>query len=403
MKRALNPDGMILTSSGDMWQGSADSNITRGRLVTAAMNELNFDAMVLGNHEFDWGAETIRTNQALAEFPFLGANIIDKASDEIADFVLPHTMIERQGVKIGIIGTIGANLESSIMPSMIAPFDLRAVDSYIASSATALHEQGAHLTILLNHDGSISDNALNYVDLVFNGHAHAKQMEMRSGVPILQARDNGKSVAYARLNYDIDRDNLTVTDYGIDDYIINLNLSEDVAMATIYQAYYEDEIRAIKEEVLGTATSKFERPQLGELAVTEMLKFGESYGAVAAFHNTGGIRSSVNAGTVTFGDVYKALPFDNDLIVLELTGTQLKQWLNNYAYVAGIDDYGYFEHNGQAINNATVYTVITISYLSEQTRYYPHDVSSEINTFEYPRNLVASKWRTSGELSPYNY
>lgn len=403
VKKANNPQGTIITSSGDMWQGSADSNITKGRLVTDAMNLIGFDAMALGNHEFDWGTDYIRTNRDMADFPFLGANIIERASGEVADFADSYTMIERQGVRIGIIGTIGASLESSIMPSMVADYDFQDITTHVISVANELENLGAHVTILLNHYADVPAEILSYVDVVFNAHSHSLQSTTSNGVPLLQARSNGKSVATARLSYNRSSDIVTVLDYGVDDYIIYDDYQEDVTMASLYQTYYDEEIATIKDEVIGTATSNFGFPNIGNLAVQAMLNFGETYGAIAAFHNSGGVRSSIAAGMVTYGDVYKALPFDNDLIVLELTGYELKEWLGNGGYVAGIDSSNRIEATGQLIVNSATYKIITINYVSENINYYPHDVFSEFNTYAYVRDLVAEMWRNAGTLNPSDY
>ena len=402
-KRTQNPDGFILTSSGDMWQGSADSNITRGRLVTDAMNLMGFDAMAIGNHEFDWGVDVIRENRELADYPFLGANIIHKQSGQRADFADAYTMIERQGVRIGIIGTMGIGLESVILTSIISDYSFNQIDSYVASAASELEAQGAHITILLNHGANVSSTALNYVDLVFNGHTHSNSASIINNTPNIQARFNGVASGYARLQYNAITDTVTTLDYGVEDKLGYLDLSDDEAMTILYADYYEREIREIKEEVIGTARYYFSREAIGRLSVLEMLRFGASYGAVAAIHNTGGIRSTINAGSVTFGDVYKALPFDNDLIVLELTGSQLKTWLGRSIYVAGVGKTDYiFEHNGQTISDSATYKIISISYITEDIKDFPHDVASEVNTFSYVRDLVANRWRTSGLLDPYN-
>jgi len=403
-KRSQNPDGMVLTSSGDMWQGSADSNLTEGRLVTDAMNLMGFDAMAIGNHEFDWGEDAIEANRDLADFPLLGANIYDVRTSELASFALPHALIERQGVQIGIIGVIGANLESVIMPSIVANFEFRDITSYVATSAAELETMGADVIILLNHDGYVGTQALAAVDMVFNGHTHTLQEQWLEGKPVLQAHSNGRSVAHVRLSYNHESDAVSIVDYEVDDYIVNQGLAENAEMAALYQTYYENEIQAIKDEVIGTATDAFSYANVGNLAVASMLAFGTTYGARVAIHNTGGIRATIPAGTVTFGDVYKALPFDNDLIVLELTGSQLKTWLSRAVYVAGVGKSTYvFADDATTIQNDTIYTIITISYLSENLATYPHDADSETNTYAFARDLVAETWRLSGSLNPSDY
>ncbi|HBF68780.1 MAG TPA: hypothetical protein DDW20_05695, partial [Firmicutes bacterium] len=100
-KRSNNPGGTILLSGGDMWQGTADSNVTKGNLVTYSMNVMNFDAMTLGNHEYDWTDSFIRNNKKKANFPFLAANIIDDGTGKNPDYVQASVVLERGDYKIG--------------------------------------------------------------------------------------------------------------------------------------------------------------------------------------------------------------------------------------------------------------------------------------------------------------
>ena len=107
----------VFVSTGDMWQGGSASNGTHGRIITDWMNYLGFEAMALGNHEFDWGTDAIIENVELAEFPILAINIYDNATGERAQFCEPSVMIERGGAQIGIIGAIG-DCYSSISSEM---------------------------------------------------------------------------------------------------------------------------------------------------------------------------------------------------------------------------------------------------------------------------------------------
>ena len=100
-ERELN-DHVVLLSDGDMWQGSAESNLTKGLLVTDWMNEMDFASMTLGNHEYDWGEEPILTNDVQAEFPFLAINIYDRETNTQVDYCQSSIVVERGGVQIGI-------------------------------------------------------------------------------------------------------------------------------------------------------------------------------------------------------------------------------------------------------------------------------------------------------------
>ena len=91
-------------SSGDMWQETIESNSNRGAYVTEAFNRIGLDAMTIGNHEFDWGVKYIVDNSKIADYPFLAANIFNKTTGEYIEGTEPSTIIERDGLKVGVIG-----------------------------------------------------------------------------------------------------------------------------------------------------------------------------------------------------------------------------------------------------------------------------------------------------------
>ena len=399
-KEATNPNGTVLLASGDMWQGSADSNLTHGNLVVDCMNAMNFDAMEIGNHEFDWTDTYIYENQQRANFPFLGANIMDKTTGLIAGFAEPYTMIERQGVRIGIIGIIGDTLESSILPSAITNYDFSSGATYAINSANALRNQGADVIVVLDHNGTIDSSVLPYVDAVFCGHSHSYGNTVTNGVPLMQAYSNGEAVSHVTLSYDRTSDAVTLGTHEVVEGIAGLGLSEANDVKAIYDSYGAI-INPIKNEVVGTLTNAMSESQFGNLAVQAMLEYGQSIdtGVVASFHNISGIRATLPSGEVTFGDIYAASPFDNDLIICTVTGTQLIKWLSRSNYTAGAT--GSTLPNGSPIVSGATYKVIAISYLTESTTSYPH--SAENNTHAYVRDIVRSKFLELGTVNPNNY
>ena len=108
LKNARKTDEyVVLLSAGDMWQGSAESNLTKGQIMTDWMNDLDFDAMVQGNHEYDWGSEHIEANSKTAEFPFLAINVFDRQTNKRVDYCDASVIVEAGNLEIGIIGAIG--------------------------------------------------------------------------------------------------------------------------------------------------------------------------------------------------------------------------------------------------------------------------------------------------------
>ena len=112
-KQQLNDSSQyeILLSQGDMWQGSAESGINKGAMMTEWMNSMDFVAMTLGNHEFDWGEQYVASNAEIAQFPFLAINIRDKQGNPVP-YCQPSTTVEVGNIKIGVTGAIGDCLSS---------------------------------------------------------------------------------------------------------------------------------------------------------------------------------------------------------------------------------------------------------------------------------------------------
>lgn len=407
-QEAANPEGTVLVSAGDMWQGSADSNLTHGELVTESMNTMNFAAMEIGNHEFDWTDEYITANAELANFPLLGANIIDKRTNQVADFADAYTMIERQGVRIGIIGVIGSSLESSILATAVANYDFISPSSVVPQAADQLRAAGADIVILLNHNGTIAETLLPYVDAVFCGHTHQQEVNYIDGVPLVQAGANGDAVSHVSLTYNKATDEVTVNDYN---YITAssagmFSLPENTAVKAVYDRYLAI-TGPIKNQVVGSLSASMSKTQLTNMAIREMYAYGQAYGAQVSFHNSGGVRSTLASGNVTYGNIYECFPFDNEIIVCTLTGSELKSWLAEGDYFYGVDATKTKLLNGDTIVNTGTYKAIIIDYLSEKAfadyPRYEHDRAGEFKTHEYVRELIKQKFQSSGTINPSTY
>lgn len=398
-----NEGGVINLSSGDMWQGSADSNITRGKLLTDLMNDLNFEAMAIGNHEFDWRDTYIYENQELSNFPLLGSNIIDKRTGKVAGFVEESPIIERNGVKIGIIGTIGPSLETSIFYEAVKDYEFDVPDNYIVEESKALRARGADLIALLTHDSLVDssysynetfygneNNGKPYVDFVFSGHSHTLDRHTVNGVPILQTNGNGKQIMHISLVFNKVTKEKEIYNYETIDQENIRQYKEDEVAKAIYNDYYEREIKAVKEEVVGTLTYGLtNRSSILNLANEAMFEtFVVDYPDLGlAVHNYGGVRvNSIPAGEVTYGDLYKAFPFDNEIRIIENVsqGDALNVKSNN----------AYYLPPGSEIVGPT--TIVTIDYVS--TRYtlasYP-----QILTGQYIRDVIADYFRGRGTIN----
>ena len=406
-ERAKNPNRTYLTSTGDMWQGSADSNITRGTLVTEIMNDLNFDSMTLGNHEFDWTTEWIHRNKQAANFPFLACNIKDKAASlaagkdifttELSD---PYKLIvnETSGVSIGIIGAIGKGITSSIVASAVKNYEFVDPTPLIAKHSAELRALGADIIIFSYHHGAAADllsrpAIAEYVDAIFVAHTHLEETGMLTygshSAPYIQGQSNGKKLSKVRLNYDtVNREVSVGSYYNID--IIGGKYEADAATQRTYDYFYENEIKTIKESKVSYSSSTVNTTTILNFTLDQMLRKYHTLDSkvIAAVHNGGGVRSSIPSGDITYGDVYKALPFDNNLYIVDYAKNSAAVNLLIAGDFKGQFIDGYSKSNLYAGNG---YKVVTISYCFEKYEDY-ESLDYEILA-DYPRDIVADALR----------
>ncbi len=406
---AANENKTVFVNAGDFWQGSADSNINRGNFLTEAMNALKLDALTIGNHEFDWYDTAIEANKALAEYPFLGANIMIRESGELATNLVSYddtfkasTMVTRNDVNIGIIGTIGM-LEGSILAGAIAPYTFKPVTSYIEAEAANLRAKGADMIVLSTHD-SLANSLGAYapiienkvVDVIFSGHHHLRDNQLINNVPIMQTEGNGKQIMEVHDYYDFNLKEFKVTSREFMEAAdIKANYTEDQELLDLFNAKYAEEITRVKGEVIGTLTNYISKSTLVTLANKVMYEFASvthDPTTIIAVHNYGGVRvDGIDAGEVTYGDIYKAFPFDNEIKIFEdIIGSTVSNFIgNNASYPISRYD----------IESDKEYTIVTIDYVSDgkysNIRDLPHIV-----TGEYVRELIAEYFRTNGEVDP---
>ena len=365
-------ENTIILSAGDMWQGSAESNFTQGNVVVEWMNDLGFVAMAMGNHEYDWGSTPIEANAELAEFPFLGINIFERNTNQRVDYCQPSVMVERSGAKIGIIGAIG-DCYSSIAAGMADDVYFKVgseLTTLVKNESTRLRGLGADLIVFVVHDGDDNyDSSLSngYVDLVFEGHTHKEVRKTDSyGVWHLQAGgDNGTGLSHAQVEVNILSDKHTVST-KIVKHSTYQNMQDDPIVDEILEKY-SDKLTAINT-TLGTNDSYRNSDAIVEATAEAMyIKGAEKWGNNSKYQGKivlgGGFLQArspyyLPAKEVTYGDIYPLLPFDNPLVLCEVSGSRLKsQFINSSNYVC------FYGEDGQAIknnvsNNETYYVVV---------------------------------------------
>ena len=369
-EQADGPDNqVVLLSTGDMWQGSAESNMTRGQVIVDWMNELEFAAMAMGNHEYDWGEDAIEANADLAEFPFLGINIFDVETGERVDYCESSTMVDCGQVQIGIIGAIG-DCYSSISAERVDDVYFMVGDDLtrlVMEESDRLREAGADFIVYLLHDGlgdsyssaatpitsgklsGYYDTALSngYVDLVFEAHTHQRYLlQDEYGVYHLQYKGDNKGITHVSLTFDPEAGQVQVEPELVigGDYA---RLEDSPLIAELLEKYEEEITPALR--VLGNNAQDRKRNELRQLVAdlyyAEALeRWGEDYDIVLA----GGfisVRSPGNLapGEVTYAQLQTLFPFDNELVLCAIRGDDLLTRFfesDNSNYFICYGDYG---------------------------------------------------------------
>lgn len=401
---------VVLLSTGDMWQGGSASNGTHGRIITDWMNYLGFEAMTLGNHEFDWGQDAIRANVDMAEFPILAINIYDNATGKRVEYCQPSVMIERGGAQIGIIGAIG-DCYSSISSEQTQGIHFKVkneLTALVKAESTRLREEGADVIIYLIHDGT-TYNSLNvgdyydvslskdgYVDVVFGGHTHSYYYFTDSyGVPHLQGGgDNNKGITHVELDVNFANGEIKMNITGYVTHSQCQNLDGSFIVESLLDKYW-DEIGWMYEPLGYNASYKDD--SVIESTVAKLYyeagvkKWGDKYNIVLAGGSIN-TRSPYNlaAGEVMYGDLQSLLTFDNPLYLCSIKGSDLKsKFLNNSSYVK------YSTISTSQVKDNETYYIIADSWtaLYDWAKCTPIELYDETT---YARDLLAEFIKNGG-------
>jgi 2',3'-cyclic-nucleotide 2'-phosphodiesterase (5'-nucleotidase family) len=384
------PDSSIILSSGDMWQGSATSNMTRGAVMVDWMNVAGFESMAIGNHEFDWTASKIAENAAQANFPFLGINILDP-SGKRPSWAGVSKIVNRGKWKIGVIGAIG-QLKDSIAVSSLAGYSFR--DDYaelVHDEADRLrNNEGCDLVVLSIHNGEFQTANCHNIDAVFEGHSHSNYDRVDSyGIPHVQCSAYG--TMFQKVSFEEKDGKLVYTTSSPIPYETISTASEEPMSLSVY-GYYDGLVAEKKQEVLGQTKSYLSTTTLVNLAAQTSYEYYQSKWdseIIGAILNNGSARKAIAAGTITFGDVYNSFPFDNDNVIYKVKGSDLLQ-----AFMSSTSLTTYTPLARSAIQSETIYKVMCINYVAEKAEYAPYLTEISRDSVVRTRDIVADYFRS---------
>jgi 5'-nucleotidase len=343
----------VLLDGGDVMQGTPLSNLTFGRSTVDFYNRVGYTAVAFGNHEFDWGADTLAARVRQARFAWLGANIKVKGTDTLPSWARAvHTTVlpgcgagapTCDSVRVSVIGIITRSTPTAALPSNVAPFEFEDEAVAIDRWVPRLRAEGADFVLVAAHEGArcevapsqscrgpmmeIAARLANPPDLIVSGHSHTLLRTASAGVPIVQAGTGGASFTVVDLER-VSADSVAVhvreqpTTYVdgvvpdpelvavVDGYARAIGPILDRVVATLDQPL----VRRGREHALGNLVADAQR---------------RATGADVAIMNNGGLRTDLQAGPVRYEDLFRVQPFGNTLVVMELDGARIIEALEH--------------------------------------------------------------------------
>jgi len=341
----------LLLDAGDMFQGTPASNLAYGRPVVEYYNRMGYAAAALGNHEFDWGTDSLRARMRQAKFGIFGANVRYTDGRDVK-WIRNDTIVKRGATRIGIIGVSTVSTPTSTRAGNVVGLRFDDPAPIVDSIGTALRKRGANFVVVIAHAGAscgrdgatdcggeIIDFARKLttkVDAVVSGHTHTLVNTEVKGIPIVQARSSGRAIDVLDLPI------------GSSAGLPVRHQVRELASDTIQPVPAIDSIvrRAVARVAplvsrhVATIPTTLPRqgPQypLGNLIADAQRWAGK--GDVAIMNN-GGIRTELRAGDATYGSLFEIQPFGNTLYALTMTGSQLRGLLEAMLARNSVDDH----------------------------------------------------------------
>ncbi|MCZ4367813.1 bifunctional metallophosphatase/5'-nucleotidase [Sulfitobacter dubius] len=337
----------ILVDGGDQFQGTLFYTQYKGTLAAEMMNQMGYDAMTVGNHEFDDGPEVLRGFMDAVEFPVLMSNADVSGEPLLADKLAKSTVIEKGGEKIGLIGLTPEDTHELASPGDKITFSDPV--AAVQGEVDLLIAKGVNKIIVLSHSGYGVDQKVaaetTGVDVIVGGHtntllsntnerAEGPYPTMVGETAIVQAYAYGKFLGELNVTFD-DEGNITKAEG--EPLIMDAAVTEDqptvdrIAEAAKPLEEIRNRVVAETAEAIDgeRGNCRAQECSMGNLVADAMLDRVKDQGIDVAIANSGGLRASIDAGEVTMGEVLTVLPFQNTLSTFQVTGAQLIEALEN--------------------------------------------------------------------------
>jgi len=346
MRKELDGQNVILLDAGDQFQGSLFYTTYKGKDTAEFMNAIGYDAMAVGNHEFDDGPEKLGEFIDMVKFPLVSGNLDVSQSNVLNGKINGTVVLEVGGQKIGIISALAIDTPETSSPGPNVIFQDEAES--LKADVEALTAEGVNKIIALPHTGFVKDKMLAAevpgIDALVGGHSHTlfsntiegaeKYPTMVGNVPVVSAYAYSKYLGHLVLTFD-DEGNLK--EASGEPILLDASVTPDpeILAKVTEMAKPLEEVRAKVVAEAGAAidggreTCRAVECEMGDLIADAMLDRVKDQGVTIAIQNGGGVRASIDAGPVTMGEVLTVLPFQNTLSTFEAKGSVVVAALEN--------------------------------------------------------------------------
>ncbi|MCF6460411.1 5'-nucleotidase C-terminal domain-containing protein [Clostridium sp. Cult3] len=332
----------LLVDIGDAPYNTNVANMFKGKPVIEIMNMMEYDAMVLGNHDFDFPQDVMKTNAELAKFPFLSANTY--YNDSYPEYLKPSIIKDIDGIRVAIVGLTDDSSGYYTHPNNVKGVEF---EDHFEAAKREVDEVKDNSDIIislahLHNDNAVLGEKIQGIDFVFGGGTDIVDYPRKTGDSwLISSGKHAELVSQTNINM-IDNQ---MIGFNFGHIFMTENLEEDEEVAKLVNEYTE-ELDKEMEQVIGKTTVDLDgergtvRRKESNLANVIADSLVELTDADIALQNGGGVRASIDKGDITLKDVYTVLPFDNAVVVLELDGKTiwdtLEHGVSSYPSAAGM-------------------------------------------------------------------
>jgi len=343
--------GFLLVEGGDIFQGTPTGEFSKGRAVVEFMNRMGYDAMTVGNHDLDKGPDVLRSLVDSARFPVLGTNLVDSSTGKVLDYLKPYVVLERGGVRIGLLGIVVQNLREMQTPENMRGIEVLPEIQTARQWLDTLRSKGVDLIIGLDHTGynrdKIMADSVPGFDVIVGAHSHTglRQAYECPNNHTIVVQTFGHLSTVGKLELMVDPETKQIVGYQSElRELFNEEVPPDTAELRMVKAW-SDQAEAGYDSVVGQTSVDLVRtggPKESSIGNLMADAIREKVGSDVAFQNSGGIRDNIYRGEVTYRQIYKVDGFSNTIVTMDMTGEQLKRALE----VSVMGGHGIFQVSG---------------------------------------------------------